>query len=251
MLLRLEEEFALTGIRVIFNRGDEVKFISHLDLMKAFERTMRRTGLPVAYSQGFNPHPQMVFGLPLSVGITSEAECADLMFAQDVTPEYVMEKLNQELPKGLFIKKAGIKISKANIMAEISAAQYKVVLEKSTDLSQERLETDINSILAQNTVIVLKETKNGSKELDIRPMLFDAKITSCDEVSFCLTVLLSAGSQANVKPELFMAALSKYSGFAYKVMNIHRTGLYVGQGGLLKHPLDEKVLNGAKGGHDG
>jgi radical SAM-linked protein len=65
--------FALYSIRVKFERSQEVKFISHLDMMKAFERALRRAGLPIGYSKGFNPHPLMVFGLPLSVGMTSQA----------------------------------------------------------------------------------------------------------------------------------------------------------------------------------
>ena len=65
-------------LRVKFTRGEEVKYISHLDMLKVFERALRRANIPIAYNKGFNPRPQIVFGLPLSVGVTSESEYADL-----------------------------------------------------------------------------------------------------------------------------------------------------------------------------
>src|SRR5690242_15350351 len=77
------EVMTLANIRTKFRRSDEVKFISHLDLMKVFERAIRRARLPIAYSQGFNPHPGMVFGLPLSVGVTSDAEYGDFEITDD------------------------------------------------------------------------------------------------------------------------------------------------------------------------
>ena len=67
-------------IRIKFNRGEEIKFISHLDITRLWERALRRAGVPLAYSQGFSPHPQLSFAVPLAVGMTSEAELLDIFF---------------------------------------------------------------------------------------------------------------------------------------------------------------------------
>ena len=124
----LVEVFVLINIRAKFTRGEEVKYISHLDMMKMFERALRRSGLPVYYSQGFNPHPQIVFGLPLSVGVTSEAEYVDIVFSEDVEPRQFVEDLNRQLPDGLKILEANVKTSKSNIMATITKASYEVLV---------------------------------------------------------------------------------------------------------------------------
>ena len=107
----------MSSVRVKFFRGEEVKFISHLDLMKMYERALRRSGVPIAYSQGFNPHPQMVFGLPLSVGVTSESEYADFELEGNMDPGEFMQRLNGSLPEGIRIVDAAVKKAGSNIMA--------------------------------------------------------------------------------------------------------------------------------------
>ena len=121
----MEGVFALSDLRIKFIRGEEVKFISHLDLMKVFERASRRANIPIAYSQGFNPHAHLIFGLPLSVGVTSQAEYADIELTEILEPESFVTRLNKELPKGLIIIEAKARQSKVNIMASIGAANMK------------------------------------------------------------------------------------------------------------------------------
>ena len=90
-------------IRVKYRKGEEVKFISHRDLMRAFQRALRRTGLPVAYSQGFNPHMKISWGNALKVGATSEGEYAELQIDGWIKPFELMDRLNKELPPGIAI----------------------------------------------------------------------------------------------------------------------------------------------------
>jgi radical SAM-linked protein len=125
----------MNSIRVRFVRGNEVKFISHLDLMKVFERALRRSRLPIAYSQGFNPHPQMVFGLPLSVGVTSSCEYADFELSYELAAEDFTARLNMQLPKGLHITRAGQIGTKNNIMKSVAAAAYNVLTDAGNDIS--------------------------------------------------------------------------------------------------------------------
>lgn len=95
-------------IRVIYRKGEEVKFISHRDLMRAFQRALRRTGLPVAYSQGFNPHMKISWGNALKVGAVSEGEPAEIQFEGWIKPNELKEALNRHLPKGLEILEANL-----------------------------------------------------------------------------------------------------------------------------------------------
>jgi len=93
-------------VKVKYKKGEEVKFISHRDLMRAFQRAVRRADLPMAYSQGFNPHMKISWGDALKVGATSEEEYATLHFEGWIKPKEVMEKLNKELPAGIEILEA-------------------------------------------------------------------------------------------------------------------------------------------------
>jgi radical SAM-linked protein len=163
----LAEVFVLSSIRVKFIRGEEVKYISHLDLMKAFERALRRSKLPIAYSEGFNPHPKMVFGLPLSVGVTSEAEYADFEFSEDIKVSELIEILNPQLPSGLAITDAGVKADRKNIMAEITRASYCVNVCVNSKVGINQMKRIIDDFMLKGEIRIIKKTKSGMKETDI------------------------------------------------------------------------------------
>ena len=93
-------------VKVKYTKGEEIKFISHRDLMRAFQRAIRRAELPMAYSQGFNPHMKISWGDALKVGTTSEGEYATLQFETWIKPKEVQERLNQTLPPGIKILEA-------------------------------------------------------------------------------------------------------------------------------------------------
>jgi len=90
-------------IQIKYTKGEEVKFISHRDLMRVMQRAVRRAGLPIAYSQGFNPHMKISWGQALKVGATSEGEIATLQMQDWTKPDEVKAKLNQTLPQGIAI----------------------------------------------------------------------------------------------------------------------------------------------------
>jgi len=240
----------LNSFRIRFVRGEEVKYISHLDLMKVFERALRRSHVPVAYSQGFNPHPQMVFGLPLSVGVTSEAEYADFELEGSITPSDFVEGLNRQLPMGLKVAAAREKYTKANIMAAIVQAAYDIIISLPQGPGISEVSRWIDKLMLMTEVKVVKEGKNGSREVDIRPMIyklasgeFNASVVGSEYSNmFRLSVLLSAGSKANLKPELLIAALHKTAGVEIGIEKIHRTALFVESGGKVLEPLDVLAL---------
>ena len=242
----------MSSVRIKFTRGEEVKFISHLDLMKVFERAIRRSGLPIAYSQGFNPHPQMVFGLPLSVGVTSDGEYADFELAREMKPEQFMEELNSSLPEAIRITAAGEKHIKANIMASILGADYSLGIFLNEMLSLETAAEKLEMLMKMDCIKVLKEGKGIAKEIDIRPMILDARLEEMKQVPFgyedfkaAFTVLarFKAGSNANLRPELFVRALTEQAELPVVTSRLHRRALYVEKNGRMVDPLDEAVLN--------
>ncbi|ACL75672.1 TIGR03936 family radical SAM-associated protein [Ruminiclostridium cellulolyticum] len=235
----------MTIIRVKFRRGDEVKFISHLDLMKVFERAIRRARLPIAYSQGFNPHPCMVFGLPLGVGVTSEAEYGDFEITDDEMPaQEFVDKLNEQLPAGIEILSAKKKLSKQNIMATIAAAEYIVIVGTPAECNEKTIKGTIDKYLLQKEIIVKKRTKSGVKDVNIRDMIFDLnfKLQPCGAFNIMkFTVLVSAGSKANLKPDLLIESLCGYLGFEFEIDRIHRTKLFVRSQDQLLDPMEDVI----------
>jgi radical SAM-linked protein len=246
-----------SAVRVRFIRGEELKYISHLDMIKLFERAFRRANIPVAYSRGFNPHPIMVFGLPLSVGVTSEAEYADFELESKIHPLDFMEKLNRELPVGISVPAAKEKQAKANIMASIVQASYDILV-SSQDLAAHKLYELVENLIDQPEVIVEKEGKRGVKFVNIRPMIYkiyvNTPVNLAPEYSNYnsisqISAVLSAGSRANLKPEMLISALNKINktnGFAIRIEKIHRTGLFVEKDGKILDPLDISVLSNAR-----
>lgn len=276
---------AMNSVRIRFTRGEEVKFISHLDLMKVFERAIRRSGLPIAYSQGFNPHPQMVFGLPLAVGMTSEGEYADFELTQETDPEHFMVKLNQFLPEPIRVTAAATKNSKVNIMASIGGADYILEIYLNEELSVDEVKKRIVRLLEEESIKVMKEGKakdakgkgskgkggagkdgngkdgagkggNGSsdtlKEMEIRPLILDVKVGALQNVpagyesfqsAFIINARFSAGSAANLRPELFIRALAEQAQIPVETGRMHRKELYVVINGRMANPLDQAVLS--------
>ncbi len=236
----------MISIRVKFKRGEEVKFISHLDLMKVFERAIRRARLPIAYSQGFNPHPGMVFGLPLSVGVTSEAEYGDFDITDDsLSMNEFAQRLNAQLPQGLEILSAKPRLSKQNIMATIAASEYIVVVGTQVECTEKSLRSSIGKLLSQAEIIVKKKTKSGIKDTNIRDMIYDLtfELQPCGALNIIkFTMLVSAGSKANLKPELLLESLFDLLGSGFEIDRIHRSKLYVKAQDELLEPMDVKVL---------
>lgn len=187
MLLFLRGGYVLSSIRVKFIRGEEVKFISHLDLMKMYERALRRSGIPIAYSQGFNPHPQMIFGLPLSVGVTSESEYADFKLEGDMEPGEFEQRLNSSLPEGVRIVDAAVKNTGSNIMASVAGASYEILSSTDNNADIGVLKDKLRQFLDKEEIYIDKEAKGKIKRINIRPMLYDIEMSIIEEVGLFQT----------------------------------------------------------------
>lgn len=209
-------------IRAKFIKDNSVKFLSHLDILRTFGRAIRRSGIPIVYSQGFNPHPSMSFGLPLSVGVTSQGEFVDMDVEDNITLDQFIKTINTGLPSGLQVVDASEVDAKSNIMAIIKAAAYNVKIEGD---KLENLTQNAQELLKMSQIVVEKETKSGVKEADIKPDIRELKVINSGKNNGELYMNLSAGSVSNLKPEFVVAALKKYCGIQVDDIEVHRVEL--------------------------
>lgn len=194
-----------------YEKTDNARYVSHLDFVRMFGRAMRRAHLPIAFSEGFNPHPLIGFALPLSVGYTSECELIEISLTESISPSVVMDKLNAVLPRGVRILSAHEGKSR---MKKLDIALYRVKPENMPD--------DVAGFLENKEIIIDKKTKSGVKETDIRG---DIKEITVD--GGCINMVLSAGSRGNLKPETVMKAMEKYiDGYKSGDCDYHRLKIF-------------------------
>jgi len=228
-------------MRAQYTKGNEVRYISHLDLQRIFGRTLRRAKLPVAYSQGFNPHPKLSFGSALSVGTTSESEFIDIEMAELIEADEFVERMNQILPIGFKIIEAvaystaeeGVKLS--TLMSVINAAEYEISFYDDTQLTD--MEAVIDKINQSESWSVTRSNKKKERILDIKPFVYSIEAKEADNNQLIVTAIVQAGSQANVRPTEIVEVLQVYGDAPTKSYNIHRKKLGIMDKGRIIKPF--------------
>ncbi len=205
-----------------YARDERVKYISHLDFVRLFHRTIRRTGMNFVFSQGFNPHPVMMVAQPLSVGVTSECEYMKVGFDGDYSEEYVINTINSSFPPGYKILDAKKLGGKEIDLTKLDRAVYTVELEYEGD-------ADIASILAKSELNVMKKSKSGVKESNIRPYIYELEKLSAENGILKLKMCIAIGSAYNLKPQSVIDDMDMYfANFNSGFMNIHRNSMTQG-----------------------
>lgn len=226
--------------RLEFSKGPEVRYLSHLEMMRTFQRALRRAELPLAFSEGFNPHPKMSFASALAVGVTSENEYMDLELKENLEPEEIMERLNQSLPSGLKVKRCIMLSQKGKaLMAMVGEAHYHIKVKLLHALSQTHIQEAITSLLKKKSIIIEKKGKKGPKKKEIRPGIIKLECVGVDEEWVKFTLAVQAGSEKNIRPEEVMKALQIYEKLPIdlELAIIHRKGLFKkGQEQLMPGP---------------
>ena len=224
------------NIRLKFTKGNEVKYISHLDLMRVFQRAIRRTDIPISYSIGFNPHQEISFGAPLSLGVTSNAEYVDFKLAEALDVQEIKKRLNSSLPDGIRVLD-GVKLgdSPKSAMSIVTHAKYMVRV-NIENVDSEALKKSIEKFVAQESIKVMKEQpKKGFalKEIDIKPMIVSMKLYASEETMHTFDCLLLSGSKGNLKPELLMVAFKEFTDYNISGIRINREEVYAEKNGVL------------------
>ena len=217
----------MLNARIKFRKYGAMKFIGHLDIMRFFQKVMRRADIPIAFSGGFSPHMIMSFANPLGVGVTSDGEYFDIELTEDIDMNAAVERMNQVMVEGMEIVNM-VPISdekKRTGMTIVAAADYLSTLKKG-QFPQDWKEK-ASEFIAQDTICILKKTKKSEKEVDIKPMIYKFGIQG-DSVY----MMVATGSVENLKPELVMQAFSQHLGVNPESLSFahHRLDVYADEG---------------------
>ncbi|MBD5396358.1 MAG: DUF2344 domain-containing protein [Lachnospiraceae bacterium] len=186
-------------VRIKFSKEGPIKFIGHLDVMRYFQKAIRRADIDIAYSTGFSPHQIMSFASPLSVGHESRGEYFDITLNSFTSEEDIKERLNQVMAEGIRILDAALlDETEGNAMASVAAADYLVSFSNKVHLPDDWKDR-LNSFYHRETIPVIKKTKKGEKEIDLKEGIYQLEVR--EESVY---ILLDAGSGSNIKPGFVM-----------------------------------------------
>lgn len=193
-------------VRVKFAKYGNLRFIGHLDVMRFFQKALRRAGVDVAYTTGFSPHQIMSFASPLGLGMCSRGEYMDIEINSHQGEADMVKRLNAACVPGIeVINVRALPDTAGNAMASVAAARYTVhCKEGTTDFSP--LQNAVSAFLSRQSVPVTKETKKGTSEVDIRPGIYELFIRE----DGLLEMMVDASSAGNIKPAHLLGALWNY-----------------------------------------
>ena len=220
----MEEVYALR-IRVRFRKYDVMKYVGHLDLMRYFQKAIRRSRIPIRYSEGYSPHQILSFAAPLGVGLTSDGEYMELLLDSDISEidtDELVKNLNAQMAYGVEIVSAHILPDSAkNAMASLAAAGYRVTYrDKAPFLDAAAAKKSLREFYAPGrSIIVTKKTKKSERTLDIAPLIYEFTAND-DRGKIYFDMLVSAGSTENIRPELVVETFHTYLGLPFSVNDI-------------------------------
>lgn len=207
-------------LRATFAKRPELKYISHLDLALAWERALRRAGVPLAYSQGHNPRPRLQLASGLPLGYTGTAEVMDVILSEPMPPAEFIAGVRLALPEGLsLITVEEVALKSPSLQSALRQAVYRVLVESS--LSADELTRRVTDLLAADQLEQQRSRKRRIETFDLRPLVKDVRLEAIGEGQAILQMRLSAGQRGNVRPDAVLAAL----GLADAYAQIERTKL--------------------------
>ncbi len=207
-------------LRVRFKRGGEVKFISHLDLIRLWQRAFQRARIPIAYSEGFSPHPKISLAAPLPIRVTSDAELMDIHLARRVSPHFFTSALSQQLPPGIEILQAySIAPNQPSLQSQVRFTEYRVTVKIET--GQAAIEAAIAGLLSAEHLPWQHQRDTGPRHYDLRALISDLWLIDCEPPYGTIGMRLRCDSNGSGRPEQVSLAL----GFTSPPQSIHRTKL--------------------------
>ncbi len=209
-------------LRIRFSRGEEIKFISHLDLMRLWQRALNRAGVALAYSEGFNPRPRMSLAAPLALGVTSEAELMDIVLTKWSSPHAFTAAVGRQLPQGIVISQVyNTPLTMPSLQSQVRFAEYIVALE--TGKAPEEIESAIAVLLAKESLPWQHQRDTGPRRYDLRTLIDDIWLAGCSKGRCTVGMRLRSDSSGSGRPEQVAAALD----FEKYPSSIHRTRLII------------------------
>ncbi len=218
-------------IRIKFRKFGAMKFVGHLDIMRFFQKAIRRADIDICYSEGFSPHQIMSFAAPLGVGATSDGEYLDIEVRQTVSTEKAMAALNAVMVEGVEVT-GYVKLpdNAKPAMSIVTAADYLLFYKEgqaspySMSGWQEKIRTEF---MDQESFSIVKKTRKSERTIDLKPLVYEFGMKKLfDKPAFFLKV--STGSNDNIKPELVVSSLYERCSLAFPeyALQIHRQEVY-------------------------
>lgn len=204
---------------VRFGKKSRLRFISHLDLQRFLHMALNRTGLPVLYSQGFNPHPLMAFGSALALGWTSEYEIIDVRLAAPMGRGKCEAGMRRALPEDLPVLEVKLVDDRyPSVMGQVVASDYRITL--GGDSAQVVID-QIPAFLDSTQIMAMKKTKSGEKEINIRPLAL--RLEAAEGNTLHARLMLT--EKDALKADLLVRTLAEMAGVDAPEMRVHRLSL--------------------------
>lgn len=210
----------MNRLRIRFSREQDIKFISHLDIMRLWQRALNRAGIPLAYSEGFSPHPRISLAVPLALEVTSQAELMDIFCIKGVSPHWFTDAVSQQLPIGIKILQVyQAALNQPSLQSQVRYAEYEVEVE--TEKEQKDVEAALTSLLSVEHLPWQHQRDTGTRNYDLRALIDDLWLIDCHHPYCTIGMRLRCDSNGSGRPEQVAVAL----GFAHHPRSMHRTRL--------------------------
>lgn len=208
-------------LRLWFARGRELRYVSHLDMARAWERSFRRAGLPVAYSRGFNPRPRFQIAAALPVGVTGRRELIDVWLDSPLTPQDLLDRLRPVLPRGLdALDVQQVDLRAPSLQSQMRAASYLVAVNSREPVAA--IQTRIESLLDAPVIMRQRHHKGKMQAYDLRPLVQSVEVKPRGDEERVLSMRLQASPQGAGRPDEVLDVL----GLSTVPHSIERTNLY-------------------------
>lgn len=235
----------MSKLRVKITKGEELRFISHLDYVRAITRAVRRAKLPAAYSEGFNPHMKVAFASALAVGVTSDAEYMDLDMQAQPEPGEVIARLNATLPRGIQVREAGyIDDRAAALMAVVDQTDYQILIPVTDAFSLADAQRSLARFAEMEKIVYVRQSPKGKRFIDLKQYITSPLEMHITPQTIRLNLSVKMTSGGSVKPSEILDVL--ISDFAFpdqaRAALIHRTALWAAADGKQVSPLELERL---------
>ena len=215
-----DEQGPSQRLRLTFGKGEAIKYISHLDLARTWERIFRRAGLPLAYSQGFNPRPRFQIAAALPVGVTGQSELLDIWLTECLAPDEARARLRPVLPTGLDVSDIQeVELRAPSLQSQMRSAGYRVVLQ--TQEPVEAIRIRLQALLDAPTLPRQRHHKGKLQNYDLRPLVQGLSAEPGGSGRRILTMRLQASPKGAGRPDQVLEAL----GLSLAPHAIERTNL--------------------------
>ena len=221
-----DETAQAARLRIRFGCDGALRYVSHLDLMRVWERACKRAGLPLTHSQGFTPRPKIALAAPLAVGMTSEAELLDIVLFQPVDAAAARSALETQVPDGISIVEiASAPLKQPSLQSQVRAAEYEVELDETPACGS--WQRAVAELLARGTIPWEQDRGGKIRRYDLRPLILALEISSESDDAASLQMRLRHDEQGAGRPEQVALAL----GASRPPRRIHRVRLELAAAG--------------------